>query len=138
MTNKHRSAQLVLPALISAAIFLPASRSSRTDCGRICLGPCRPLAADGARDTLHENTCQTPRDAKTSCRVCHQLNFGRILRLRGGALDNTRYYEVLKLPVGEDDEHVSVVAVCLRRVLCLPFSEHADLFEGRRSNGFVR
>ena len=29
-----------------------------------------------------------------------------VLRLRGG-VDNTRYYEVLKLPVGEEDENVS-------------------------------
>ena len=28
-----------------------------------------------------------------------------VMRLRGGA-DNTRYYEVLKLPVGEEDENV--------------------------------
>jgi len=31
---------------------------------------------------------------------------GDIMRLRGGASDNRQYYEVLKLPVGEEDEIV--------------------------------
>ena len=37
-----------------------------------------------------------------------------VLRLRGG-VDNTRYYEVLKLPVGEEDENVSVLFL-----FCIP------------------
>ena len=63
-------------------------------------------------------------DEATGCFAAVQAS--RLMRLRGGAVDNTRYYEVLKLPVGEEDENVSApsfavfpFSCCNERVLLL-------------------
>jgi hypothetical protein len=57
-----------------------------------------------------------------------------VLRLRGG-VDNTRYYEVLKLPVGEEDENVSALFH-----FCIPVLFRGFMAQSRRvppSDSFV-
>jgi len=49
-----------------------------------------------------------------------------VLRLRGG-VDNTRYYEVLKLPVGEEDENVSALFH-----FCIPVLFRGFMAQSRR------
>jgi len=77
-----------------------ASDSRQVDPGTSILhgGQGRPALAFGG--------CATEQGA--GCRWHGRRGNGKggILRLRGGASDNRQYYEVLKLPVGEEDEIV--------------------------------
>ena len=109
---------LVLTELLFLAVFVPAPwcDAAYSRRGHLCRSPLwasRPDEHSGRDSAAADNVRRAlPKDsAHTACPLPRRPCLGGILRLRGGALDNTRYYDVLKLPVGEEDENVRMVSM---------------------------
>jgi hypothetical protein len=119
---------LILTELLCLAVFVPAPwcNAANSRRGHLCRSPLREWGSRAAEDSGLDSAAAgnfrraLPKvSACTACPLPRRPCHGGILRLRGGALDNTRYYDVLKLPVGEEDENVRRASMLKAwRVLC--------------------